>query len=320
MLTTYVAFGMELRCSFTLAGMTPTATAELPSLSVRRVSAPEIEEAWSGSNGAPAWRGVLGDGCWLTIERGRSGDLLFAYEDRARFLLDPDKVTLDCTPFETGLHWQQVLLGRILPNVGLERGYEALHASAVDSPEGVLAVAAPSGMGKTTLATELMRRGRPLFADDVLTLSAERDGVCAHPATPLMNVAMDAVSEEGEHELGRTVAVLSGERWIAAANATRASRPVRMICLFERGPNLPLRLRRLPSSPLPLAPYMLGLDGGSERERSRFSLYADLMGATELVKLTCNADHEPGEVADLLERTLRSSTPLIPSPLLAQGA
>jgi serine kinase of HPr protein (carbohydrate metabolism regulator) len=54
----------------------------------------------------------------------------------------------------------------------------------VDSAEGVVAIAGPSGSGKSTLAIELLRRGWPLFADDVLTLDHTEGAVRAHPGTP----------------------------------------------------------------------------------------------------------------------------------------
>jgi hypothetical protein len=315
MRTTYVAYGLQLHCSFELPGMPAKSEAALPALSIERVSPPELDCTWSGSAGAAEWRGVLGDGCPLTIERGVGDDLLFTYADRARFHLDAARLTLLCAPAEDGLHWQQVLLGRILPNVGLERGYEALHASAVESPEGVVAVLAPSGMGKTTLATELMRRGWPLFADDVLVLRADADGLRAHPGAPLMNVAVRGTGDGEQDAPGRTLAVLAGERWVAAENASEGDRPVRMVCLFERGSGLALEAQCLRPSPLPLSPYMLGLPGDYERERSRFSLFADLVDCAELVKLTCSTDDSPAELADLLENTLHS-----PATLTAGGA
>ena len=62
-------------------------------------------------------------------------------------------------------------------------GHEALHAAALDSPDGVVAIMAPSGAGKSTLALELLRQGWPLFADDVLTLStAVKGGSAPIPA------------------------------------------------------------------------------------------------------------------------------------------
>jgi hypothetical protein len=56
-------------------------------------------------------------------------------------------------------------------------GYEALHASAVRSAEGVVAFCGHSGSGKTTLAYALaLRPGFELWSDDALVL--------ASPATP----------------------------------------------------------------------------------------------------------------------------------------
>src|SRR5207245_620438 len=116
---------------------------------------------------------------------------------------DADGGRLGCAPRDvTMLDWQRVLLSRVLPNVSLARGREALHASAVETPLGILAVAAPSGTGKSTLAGELMNRGWPLFADDVLVLSRGSGGVEAHPASPHMNVGDGAVGSVAPHRLG----------------------------------------------------------------------------------------------------------------------
>jgi hypothetical protein len=327
MRTAYVAYGLQLSSSFVLSGMTPREADDgsasisselapgphgLASISLEQTSDEELDSRWSGSCGQVEWRGTLGDGCHLTIERGMDGDVLFTYADRARFRLDPTRTALDCAPSEDGLSWQQVLLGRILPNVALERGCEALHASAVESPNGVVAICAPSGMGKTTLAVELLKRGWPLFADDVLTLTLETDGVRAHPGTPLMNIGLDYARTLDIDALGTPVATLSQEHWLAATNAATSKLRVRMICLLERRSGLPLEARRLPSSPLPLAPYMLGLADDHERERKRFSLYADLMGAAELLKLTCDIHHRASDVAELIEREL-SLTPMLVS-------
>jgi hypothetical protein len=318
---THAAYGLGLRCSFALPGM-PAATADgLPSLSLELVTPAELQSAWSGpAGGQPEWTGRLGDGCELTIERGVRDDVLFSYADRARFRLDASRERLDCAPLRSGLHWQQALLGRILPNVAIMRGYEALHAAAVDSPQGVVAVAAPSGMGKTTLALELLGRGWPLFADDVLTFGDGPDGALAHPGTPHMNVAAGVAAglvlapaqpgvtsaEDGvvPAQIGATLGILAGEHWIAVTETAREARPVRMVCLLERRSGLHLEGRVLPAGPLPLAPYMLGLVGDAERERRRFARYADLMGGAELMRLTCGPTDRPADLADLVEQTL----------------
>ncbi|HTU77817.1 MAG TPA: hypothetical protein VMF09_03570 [Solirubrobacteraceae bacterium] len=303
--TFYAAYGLKLVSSFPLAGMRPAAPAESdgpPALALALRDPREPDFVWSGSTAAPEWRGRLGDGRELAIERGSAGDLLFSYGGLARFRLDPDMRRLDCAPRQSGLDWQRALIGKVIPSISVMRGYEALHAAAVDSPEGVVAIMGASGAGKSTLALELMRRGWPLFADDQLTLSDDAGAVSAHPGTPHMSLDMRMSAELDEQALGATVAVLAGERWLAARASTERPRPVRMLCVLERGPRLGLELSELPDSPLALAPYMLGLSSEPERQRARFELYADLLQSAALVRLTAGSERPPSELADLLER------------------
>jgi hypothetical protein len=303
----YQAYGLCLRSSFPLPGMRPEAAAELPSLTLSLRSAGELDSVWSGASGPARWRGVLGDGVSLTIEHGVEDDVLFAYGEQARFRLSPDMGRLDCAPSQASPDWQRALLGKVLPVVSLIRGYEALHAGVVDSPEGLVAIAGPSGAGKSTLATELLRRGWPLFADDTLTLESEDGTVRAHPGTPHMNLDLSHPEAIEPRAVGRTLHILAGERWLTAHATVAHPRPVRMICLLERGPSLALESRHLASSPLLLAPYMLSLSNDAERERSRFCLYADLMESTSLVRLTAGYEHRPTQLADELERALAQS-------------
>lgn len=304
MKTRYVAYGLALCSSFRLPGMVPTGAERLPALALELVTPSELEAAWSGPDGALAWRGRLGDGSELTIERGVAGDHLFTNGDRAWFRLDSSGRSLTCAPRRSGLGWQRTLLTKVLSSISVMRGYEALHASAVDSPWGAVAVAAPTGMGKTTLALELMRRGWPLLTDDVLALAAAPEGVMALPGTPHMNVAATPPDGLAADEIGPTLGILAGERWVPASRTAREACPVRAICLLERGQGLSLDVRVLPPNPLPLAPYILGLPGDVERERRRFELYADLMGSATLMRLTCDVTVRPLDLADLIEQAL----------------
>ena len=306
----HVAFGLELRTSFQLPGMALVDVCErLPALTLELATRDELDLVWSGCEAGPEWRGRLGDGFDLTIERGASGDRLFVYGDRARYLLDPDGQRLLCAPSGSSLDWQRTLIGKVIPAIAVIRGYEGLHAAVVDSPAGAIAIMAPSGGGKSTLAVELLRRGRPLFADDVLILEWADGAVRAHPGTPHMNLATEPLDGIEPRELGETLDVLAGERWLAAHNASPLPRPVRMLCLLERAPGLGLDLETLPCTPLALAPYMLGLSADPARQRERFRLYADLMQTAALVRLTAGPDHRPAQLADLIEGTLTVAQP-----------
>jgi hypothetical protein len=63
----------------------------------------------------------------------------------------------------------------VLPLALQVSGYEVLHASAVRTPRGVAAFCGMSGMGKSTVAYGLSRRGYPLWADDAVVFSAADD-------------------------------------------------------------------------------------------------------------------------------------------------
>jgi len=307
----YIAFGLGLHSSFPLPGMARADGDGLPSLSLDLETEAELEAAWSGALSSSPWRGRLGDGQELTIERGVGGDLLFTYGGRARFRLDSTGGRLGCAPRDVAhLSWQRVLLNRVLPNVSIAHGREALHASAVETPLGVVAIAAPSGMGKSTLAGELVRRGWPLFTDDVLILARGSEAVEAHSGTPHMNVTEGTSGVSGPKAFGATLGVLEGERWIAVEGVSQEARRVAAVVLLERGPGLALTAQPQPSSPLDLAPYMLGLPDDDEREASRFTLYSDLVESVRLVRLTAGMTDRPADLADAVERALGLSAPL----------
>jgi hypothetical protein len=310
----YVAYGLELRSSFRLPGMVPAADPELPTLVLECATRDELMSVWSGAGGPPTWRGRLGDGKALEIELGTDGDVLFTYGDRACFRLDRDRRTLTAAAVRPGLAWQRALLTKVIPSISVMKGYEALHASALESPLGVVAIAAPSGTGKSTLAIELMRRGWPLFTDDVLTLAATPDGVRAHPGSPHMNLAALPTADEPT-EIVDSVGVLDGERWVAAQSAPLEARPVHSVCLLARDRRLQLLAEPQAATPLPLSPYMLGLPGDGERERRRFELYASLMSSATLVRVSCGLGDRAAAVAEAIEDAVLGS----PSAAAAAG-
>ncbi|HEY1450568.1 MAG TPA: hypothetical protein VGF47_06400 [Solirubrobacteraceae bacterium] len=300
---------MDIRSAFELTGMTSSATGHAKLTLALALATPErLTQQWTTTGEPVAWRGQLGDGRELTIERGLHGELLFTYERTARYLLSGDEHTLICAPERSGHDWQRTLLGKVLPFVSIWRGHEALHASAVESPHGVVAVLAPSGMGKTTLALALIERGWPLFSDDVLVLANDGECVLAHPGTPHMNVEATDGPQSGR--LGRTLDDFATERWIAAHTTATVPRPVALLCALERRPSFALAAETVRPSPLPLAPYVLGLPGDPQRERRRFVLYADLMDGSRLVRLTCGADDTPSDVAQLVERIVLEQGPV----------
>jgi len=288
------AFGLNLRGPLSLPGL-PDALPGLPELELQVAGAEELEAAFSGAATPGSWRGALRDGAELTICWGREGDLLFGYGDEARYLLDAAAGRLLCAPVEPGsLGWQRVLLSRVLPVVAIARGYEALHAAAVRTPAGVVAVAGVSGAGKSALAAELVRRGHGLIGDDVLVVGRDADGVLAFPGGA--HLSLEPGGEEGlDVEI---LGELGGKLWAVAAEPASEPAPVAAIVLLERGKGS-VEVEELPPSPLRLAPFMLGLPDEEGRDGERFALYADLVEAGRLLRLGGSAP--PSELAAALE-------------------
>jgi hypothetical protein len=84
--------------------------------------------------------------------------------------------------------WQRYLTGQVLPLAALLQGLEVFHAAVVERQGAAVAVVAGSGVGKTTVALELVRRGLGFLADDVLVVEPAPGGPLALPAVGLANV------------------------------------------------------------------------------------------------------------------------------------
>lgn len=74
-----------------------------------------------------------------------------------------------------------------------QRGELPLHGSSVVSPSGKLAIfCGASGMGKSTMAAELQRRGWTFFADDLTRIRRSGDAAMAYPGPSEMRLLPDA--------------------------------------------------------------------------------------------------------------------------------
>ena len=333
----YVAYGLELLSSFPLPGMNPAAGPGLPQLALTRGSSHELAAAWGGHEDGSLWTGALGHGLALSVERGYGGEVMFicrdssaeqGHQERARFRLRAEQDVLECAPrgqflkSDAQLAWQRALLDKVLRCVSMIRGYESLHASAVDSPEGVVAFLGAGGAGKTTLALEFMRRGWALFGDEVLTLGRRAAGVSAFRGTPHMSISSRPLNSARGPEPGaritrsapartaqlRILASADSERWVAAPIASRVPRPVRALCLLERGIGSALETRVLDASPRSLERHILGSWGGDIRQRERSQLYTDLASSATLLCLSAGLEEPPGALADAVEAALAQSS------------
>jgi hypothetical protein len=82
----------------------------------------------------------------------------------------------------------------VLPLALQALGTEVLHASAVLTPHGLLALCAASGIGKSTLAFGLSRRGYPLWADDAVAFEVSGREVRTVPLPFVTRLRPDAAA------------------------------------------------------------------------------------------------------------------------------
>jgi ferredoxin len=94
---------------------------------------------------------------------------------RFRFTAGAPEVHAQHAPGASPATVRAAYLATVLPLALQAAGHQLLHASAIDTPEGVIAFCGPSGAGKSTLAAALARRGHPQWADDAVWWEVETD-------------------------------------------------------------------------------------------------------------------------------------------------
>lgn len=126
------------------------------------------------------------------------------------------------------------LLALTVCAVTLELGGDCLHAGAVLTPDGVVAVLAPSGGGKTsTMAWLALRAGLDVFTDDHLNV---RDGV-AHAGPRCLDLRPDAAAQLALEDHSRQVRGAERQRYeLSTPPALHA--PVVRTVVLEWGPRV----------------------------------------------------------------------------------
>jgi hypothetical protein len=313
------AFGLSLRFETPPPGAweaRPSREPSLPSLQIRSVTAQAIEQNWSVLEEI-GWEGMI-DGAPFVVERGAAGDHRFVHgahpdqhgapstETRAVHHLSPDASVLQCAPSDPAdPSWWRVVLDSVLFTVALLQGYEALHAAAVATPDGVIAITAASGGGKSTLLTELLRRGLALMADDVLVLESRTDAPpLAHPGAPLMTVPANT-----DPAPGALIASIGEERWIAVPVHTEPL-PLKALVVLDRRPGVEPpgsrvsgihpSLQKIEDPLAPLLRSLMSFPHSPERQRTRFELASVLASRTALWRLTADLGVPAGVLADTL--------------------
>jgi hypothetical protein len=180
------------------------ATNERRNVDIHVRRAPSAENLRTPSQWFPHWYLPNGEP-WLSFAK-IDGDYLLRFSELADFYVRNLGAEVVCRPKleiprETIDH---LLLDQVIPLVINLRGGEALHASAVLTPQGVVAFSGKAGSGKSTLAANFLKAGYPLLGDDCLVFSEKNQGIYAIPAYPGLRLWEDAAArlfgQDGSYE------------------------------------------------------------------------------------------------------------------------
>lgn len=114
---------------------------------------------------------------------------------------DGNEIVIQPAPGSLDSEVRLFLFGTCLGVLLHQRGILALHASAIETPQGAVLFSGPSGVGKSTLMAAFLKREYCMLADDVTGIVLDRNGCpIVLPAIPRTKLWSDAANHLG-HDL-----------------------------------------------------------------------------------------------------------------------
>jgi hypothetical protein len=162
------------------------------------------------------------------------------------------------------------------------RDQEVMHASAVLTPRGVVALCAVAGTGKSTTAFALGRQGWPVWADDAVAFEVSEEKATAIPLPFGVRLLPEAAAF---FDSDRTAEDWPPNRRATDGGGASKPAPLAALLVLERMPGeseggAAVRIRRLPANQAFLDvlahAYCFGLQD-VERKRSMMRRYMDLV-------------------------------------------
>ena len=155
---------------------------------------------------------------------GRSGN--------ARVLVENgSEVTVELAPGTNLTEARAILMGTAQAVLWHQRGLLPLHASAVRVNGRALALAGPSGVGKSTLAATLALKGHDVMADDICIIDAS--GTDVLPCTPRLRLWRDALEHFGIAVDGLPRALAPSEKYVVEGGKWGEPEPLRLAAVVR---------------------------------------------------------------------------------------
>jgi hypothetical protein len=176
----------------------------------------------------------------------------FDVRGTGRYELSPDGRHARCIPAPgAGFSWRRYLIGQVIPFASLLQGLEVFHASAVELDGAVVALAAGTGAGKSTLALNLHLGGAGFVTDDVLAVELRGDQPFVHPGLGAAKIRRAA---HGLVDHGRLAPPASSDahesRYLVPAVPDPL--PLETFCVLERSSDRDVRVAVADAAPFRL--------------------------------------------------------------------
>lgn len=189
------------------------------------------------------------------------------------------------TPAHTLRH---LFLDQVLPLIVGASDRLALHGSAIRTEAGAVAFLGYSGLGKSTLAARLGRRGFPVLSDDCCLIVRTAGGFEVVPSYPGVRLKPDAIEQAfGGALVGESVAHYSTKRRVGGRHDLPFSeQPVPLSRIYaiapldqlQRASDVAITLRTPRQGLYDIIDYTFHLDiGYAPRIRETFELAGDLV-------------------------------------------
>jgi hypothetical protein len=178
--------------------------------------------------------------------KGRN-QYLGGWPDDARVLVENgSEVTVELAASANLTEARAILMGPVQAVLWHQRGLLPLHASVVRVNGGAVALAGPSGVGKSTLAAALSARGHHVMADDICIVDAT-DGCEVLPSTPRLRLWRDALLHFGIAVEGLPRALSRSEKYLVEGGEWGETEPQRLaaVVLLSRQASNAVTIERL---------------------------------------------------------------------------
>ncbi len=135
--------------------------------------------------------------CWIGLE-GNYGWVISRFAQF--FVRDGKYIDIYVDKEAPYLEISAFICGWCMAFLFTQRGYSAIHCSALEFGDGCVLVSGVSGAGKSTTAMELIKRGHRYLVDDIAMIRPD-DGFIVQPAFPIQKMCRDVAEKSDGKDL-----------------------------------------------------------------------------------------------------------------------